>query len=430
MDSKPKQQKNTQKWVNVAMCAIMIFTCLGFCSSNKSLYLSAITDALDIKRSAYSLATSCRYISTSIINIFFGTLVYKFGTKKLMLSGFVLLIVSMLLNSVATSVVMFCISEAISGIAFSWSGTAMVGGIINRWCKENTGTVMGAVLAANGIGGALAAQIVTPIIYQEGTAFGYRDAYRLVALILLVVGILVAIFFKEKPRGEIDDSPSPTRKKARGRSWVGIDYNAAKKKGFFYGAAICIFLTGMCLQGVGSVASAHLLDKGIATALVATVASVSSLLLTCSKFLTGFLYDKLGLRKTISICCVASVLTMLSLAFMDNSSLGTALAFIYAIVHAVALPLETVMLPLYAKDLFGETSYNKVMGMFVSINTAGYAIGGPLINLGYDLFGTYIPMFYLTSGIMLAVLIGLQFVITAAHKEQKLIVSAQESVNA
>ncbi|MBR5156912.1 MAG: MFS transporter [Clostridia bacterium] len=430
MDSKPKQQKNTQKWVNVAMCAVMIFTCLGFCSSNKSLYLSAITDALDIKRSAYSLATSCRFISTSIINIFFGTLVYKFGTKKLMLSGFLLLIVSMLLNSVATNVAMFCISEAISGIAFSWSGTAMVGGIINRWCKENTGTIMGAVLATNGIGGALAAQIVTPIIYQEGTVFGYRDAYRLVALILLVVGILVAIFFKEKPREEIDDSPSPTKKKARGRSWVGIDYNVAKKRGFFYGAAVCIFLTGMCLQGVGSVASAHLLDKGISTALVATVASVSSLLLTCSKFLTGFLYDKLGLRKTISICCVASVLTMLSLAFMEDSSLGTALAFIYAVVHAVALPLETVMLPLYAKDLFGEKSYNKVMGMFVSINTAGYAVGGPLINLGFDIFGTYVPMFYLTGGIMFAVLIGLQFVISAAHKEQRLIVNAQESVNA
>lgn len=412
------------------MCALMIFTCLGFCSSNKSLYLSAITDALDMKRSAYSLATSCRFISTSIINIFFGTLVYKFGTKKLMLSGFVLLIVSMLLNSVATNVVMFCISEALSGIAFSWSGTAMVGGIINRWCKEKTGTIMGAVLASNGIGGALAAQIVTPIIYQEGTAFGYRDAYRLVALILVIVGVIVAICFKEKPREEIDDSPSPSRKKPRGRSWVGIDYNDAKKKGFFYGAAVCIFLTGMCLQGVGSIASAHLLDTGISTTLVAAVASMSSLLLTCSKFSAGFMYDKLGLRKTISICCFASVLTMLSLAFMSNSPLGTVLAIVYAIVHAIALPLETVMLPLYAKDLFGEKSYNKVMGIFVSINTAGYAVGGPLVNLGFDLLGSYVPMFYLTGGIMVAVLIGLQFVITAAHKEQKLIVSAQESINA
>lgn len=35
---------------------------------------------------------------------------------------------------------------------------------------------LGFVLAANGLGGALAAQVVTPIIYQEGNPFGYRNA--------------------------------------------------------------------------------------------------------------------------------------------------------------------------------------------------------------------------------------------------------------
>lgn len=39
------------RWVIVAASFLMVFVCLGFCSSSKSLYLAAITEALGIKRS-------------------------------------------------------------------------------------------------------------------------------------------------------------------------------------------------------------------------------------------------------------------------------------------------------------------------------------------------------------------------------------------
>ena len=61
------------KWVIVGLCFLMVFTNLGFCSSNKSLYLSAITEALGIKRSVFSIADSCRFVTTAIINLFFGS---------------------------------------------------------------------------------------------------------------------------------------------------------------------------------------------------------------------------------------------------------------------------------------------------------------------------------------------------------------------
>ena len=34
------------RWVIVAASFLMVFVCLGFCSSSKSLYLAAITDCL------------------------------------------------------------------------------------------------------------------------------------------------------------------------------------------------------------------------------------------------------------------------------------------------------------------------------------------------------------------------------------------------
>lgn len=70
-----------QKIINIALCFLMIFVCLGFCSANKGLYLAAICEALGVKRTVFSLSTSCRYITTSFVNVFFGMLVAKFGTS-------------------------------------------------------------------------------------------------------------------------------------------------------------------------------------------------------------------------------------------------------------------------------------------------------------------------------------------------------------
>ena len=177
-------------------CFLMVFVTLGFCSSNKSVYIGAITEATGISRGLFSFNDSCRYLSTAIVNIFFGALIEKFGAKKLVLCGFLSLICSSLLYSIADNIALFYLGGVFLGIGLSFTTTAMVGCIVTKWFKENKGTIMGAVLAANGLGGALAAQIIYPIIYQENNLYGYRDAYRLVAVILFVVAIIVFIFLK------------------------------------------------------------------------------------------------------------------------------------------------------------------------------------------------------------------------------------------
>ena len=66
-------------WVIFAICFLSVFTSLGFCSSPKSLCLAAITEDLGIPQSLFSIGNSCRFMSTAVINLFFGKLVAKFG---------------------------------------------------------------------------------------------------------------------------------------------------------------------------------------------------------------------------------------------------------------------------------------------------------------------------------------------------------------
>lgn len=419
MDEQSKMRKFDYKWVIIGLCFMMVLISLGFCSSNKSLYLTAITEALGVQRSAFSVGDSIRYITTSVVNIFFGALVAKFGTKKLICAGILCLICSSLLYSLGTGLIAIYFAGAFLGLGFSWTTTTMVGCVVNRWCSESKGTIMGLILASNGIGAAISAQILSPIIYQEGNPFGYKNAYLLTALILAVLFVVMVIFYREKTDVKMPVVKSADKKKKTGQEWIGMNLSEAKKKAYFYGTAVCIFFTGFILQGITGIAAAHMKDVGLEPSHVATVLSVSSLTLTVSKFLAGFMYDKLGLRFTVTICDSAAVAAMLILATLTKSSAGMILSIVYGMLAAVALPLETIMLPNFAMDLFGVKSFDKILGIFVSINTAGYAVGVPLMNISFDLWGTYKDMLIVLAVVMVVIAIIFQFVMTAAHKEKR-----------
>ena len=407
------KKKLDYKWIIVACGFLMVFTTLGFCSSPKGLFLNAITEALSIKRSLFSINDSMRFVSTSLVNLAFGLLISKFGARKLIGAGFVSLIVSMLLYSVAEQMWVFYLGGMFLGIGLSWTTTTMVGYVVNHWCTEHKGTIMGLILCSNGLGGALSAQILTPIIYES--TFSYRDAYRLVALILLIVGVLVFALFRNAP-GLV---PGAEAKKPKKPVWNGVAFSEAIRKPYFYGAALCVFLTGAALHGVGGISSAHLKDIGIDVGFIATVASIHSLTLAGAKFLTGFLHDKLGLRITMMYCYVAGVIAFVSLA-LTNPEDGRALAFVYSVFSSLALPLETIMLPLITGDIFGQVSYAKMLGLFVSINTAGYAVGAPLTNLAYDLIGNYVPVLYISCAVLITAAVTFLFIFKAANKDRSL----------
>ncbi len=399
------------KWIVVAACILMTFTALGFCSSSKSLFVIPITESLGVSRSLYSITDSFRYVSTSIINIFFGFLLSKFGIRKLIAAGFLSLIIAMLFFAFATSLALFYLGGVFLGMGFCFTTTTMIGTIVNKWCKENKGTIMGIVLSSNGVGAAMAIQILSPIIYNK--ALGYKFAYLLIAVILVIVAIIVLILIKDKP----SESPANQSKSTiTDEELDGLTFKQAIKMPYFYGIVFSIFICGMLLQGITGIATPLLQDVGLKSTFVASLLSLHSICLSVSKFSIGFMYDRLGLNKTSNFCFIMGITVMLLLPNVTNSPTGNVLAVIYEIFSSFALPLETVMLPLYALSLFGSKEYAKFLGIFASVNTAGYAVGAPIFNACYDLTGTYTVSLYAAAALMFVAFVIMQFVIKYANK--------------
>ena len=402
-------------WVIFTICFLMVGCALGFCSSNKSLYLAAITGDLQIPRGLYSICNSCRYVATAVVNLFFGKLIMKLGARKLAFLGFLTLAASCVVSAVANGLAMFYLGGILLGVGLSWTTTTMVGYVVEKWFTGKKGTIMGFILAANGVFGALAAQIMTPIIYSASDA--WRKCYWIVTVLMVVIGLLVACFLRTEPqeKGLHPLGEGVQAKKQRGSEWLGITVEEAFGKPYFYVCALCVFLTGMLLQAVDGVATAHLMDRGMSAGVVASAASIYSLCLTASKMLTGISYDKFGLRVTVAACSLCAIVSISILAFVSNA----ATAYIAMGLTSFAMPMETIMLPLIASECFGRKSFAFIMGLMVSFNTLGYAVGTPIMNYAYDVLGSYTPVMIVLCGLMAVVAVIMQFVISAAHREKK-----------
>ena len=243
--------------------------------------------------------------------------------------------------------------------------------------------------------------------------------------ILAVTGITVLFLIKDAPS---DRSEGLTKKKPKNKTWSGISFRTALRKPYFYLACICIFLTGMTLQGISGVSLAHMKDVGLDASFIAAIVSAHSLALTGFKLLTGILHDKLGLKRTLLICYTAAVVAITLLALVTVSPAGNIMAMAYGVLSSLALPLETIMLPLITADLFGETDYSKLLGIILSVNTSGYALGAPLLNLIYDLFGTYRQALLCLAALIVLIAAIFMFVLRMA-KQQQLALSTEPSLD-
>ena len=399
-----KKWKLDYKWVIAAACFILCVVGLGLCSGNAGLFTKATVEALGTTYSAYAVNGSLRYIATAVMNMFFGILVMKFGPRKLIGAGMLILTLSCVSYATATNVVGLYIGGILLGVGLTFAGTTIIGYVIRQWFSEHQGVVLGVVLSANALGAAVSAPWFSAMI---GSAeFGYRKAYWAVAALLLVSGIVLVLLFREAPKG--NNLPKTGKIEKKDSGWEGNVYGQKDQRLYFYIICACLVLTGMVLASSAGISQTHMQKQGLDLSYVALVSSVYSLMLAASKLIIGALSDKKGLRFAVLTCDVSALLMVILLCVVTDSGAGKVIAMAYAVFAGLALPLQTVLLPLMASNLYRKEDFGTTMGVFTAANSIGFLLGNTLSNFCFDLFGTY--RHFLIADAILMVLIGAGFV--------------------
>ena len=394
-------------WVIVFICALLMFLS-GFVGGYQGQWLSAVTEGLNLSRTSFSLSNTCRYATTAIMNMVFLFVFHRLGVKKTLTLGFVFAIAAFVLYSTANKVWMFYVAGTAFGIGLSFGFGSIVSILLKQWVREGFGTIMGVVMSCSGLGAAVGVQVISPLLFQEGHPLGFRDAYKLCCLILIIAAVLVIALARENKESEANAAKvNAAVKKASG---------AVTLKGFMFFVVICVFLCSALLMGINSIYAAHMRDVGINEKIVTWATSTLSVMLILSTTSVGVVFDKSGLRLVLIICQMATIIGFALMTVM-NAQADT-IAIIFAIVFPFALPLETIVVPLIVEGLFDRSEYIKVLGYTTAASNIGFAIGPLIVNKVYDAVGNYLPAIYVCMGLMAVILVAFQIVITVANKKK------------
>ena len=419
-----KRKKLYYGWLVFGVSFLMVLVTLGFGSSPKSTYLKAITESLGLSRGGFSVNDLMRYVVTAVLNFFFGAIVRKLKARRMIALGFLSLVLSFVINGFATDYWHFYIGGALLGAGLAWTTTTVVGYVVENWFTNNKGTMMGIILAANGLGGFLSEPVVTKLIYgvdgnlTEADA-RWRLAYFVTAGLFAVVGIIVVLIIRDRPEDKGlkplgQDKPAA---KKRGASWTGYELKDVYRKPFFYISGLAVFAVGFTLQSLSSVAKPYMYDIGISKELVIRIYMLGNIVLMFAKMGFGFLFDRLGIRITYALCAVSAAVALFILYLVTPGSSWA--LFPYIVISNFGYPLETVMIPLLVAELFGRKPFSHVMGYYLAFNYLGFATGSVISNLSYDAMGTYRYMiFFLFISILVSFAVA-EFSMAIAKRDRK-----------
>lgn len=419
-----KKKRIYYGWFVAAVCFLMVMVTLGFGSSTGGTYLTAITDNLGLKRGLFTIGDSLRYLTSAALCFCFGSVISKIGPRKMVGFGFAFLVVSFVVCAAANTYWHFYIGGILLGAGISWTTTSVVGYIVEKWFTNSKGTVMGVILAANGLGAVLSEQIITRVIYGmhgeiPSAEAQWRQAYIVTALLVAVIGMVVVLVLRGSPeeKGLAPLGTDKQKKENRRVSWIGYEFATVLKTPSFYLSGACLFCTGFILQSMNNMSKPYMYDLGIAKEYVITIFSLHAVILLAAKIFSGALYDKYGIRIAYGLCTACAVISLAALSLTTKDS--TVTLWIYTIVSSFAQPLETVLIPLTVSTMFGQKSFSKVMGIYLALNYLGYAVGVPLANAVYDAMGTYRYMIVLMTPVMAVVAVAAQFSMAAADRKRK-----------
>lgn len=259
--------------------------------------------------------------------------------------------------------------------------------LVNRWFVARRGLVLGVVLAGSGVGGALLAVILTPLL----GAVGWRSALLVLAGLMLLLTLIPSLFLiinrpsdvgleaygaEAESEGEAADVlPGATRAQAMRSPWLYILIASLVLMGVTHGMNQHV-VNYLALRPWGIDVSTRFVSKAM---LVATVA------LIFYKPLLGALVDRIGLSKTLIITLsIAAIATFVS-AYTTSAPVYLVCVALFSLGFANG----TVAPPLIGQAAFGERDFDALWGTLGMAYPIGAAVGVPVWGAVRDVLGSY-----------------------------------------
>jgi MFS family permease len=368
------------------------------------LYIKPMAESFGTDRASVSGSQSLYMMVYAIFSLVTGSLADRYGPKKVLVGGFILIGIGMLLTSRITSVWQYYLSYGILVAVGSGAIYVPAMGAVSKFFTRQRNFALGITAAGAGVG----QFIFPPFVQKIFEVAGWQMAFFYTALLMLILGLSVPLLLlrgrglpedaatkgpEESGTKEETGSLRPPEESAENLIQKHYTLRQAMATRPFWTYFVVYFVTCFIIDGVILVhLYPYLTDIGFSGQTAASALGYLGLISAAAMIALGPLGDKLNKRVLMTGVFGAHVVLLFLLIHICGPLSLWGFIIFYGLLLGIIVPLMVSIL----SEIFGSRSVSSILGAC----TIAYGIAGLiapwLAGHIFDRYHSYSPIFYLT----------------------------------
>ena len=405
-------------WIIVVLSFFSLAFLLGILSAF-SVFYAALLDEFDWLRAESAGVISTSQIVYALAAPCIGALIHRFGPRKVVVPGILVLGSGLALCATVTSLAQFYVFYGLFvGIGASCISMAAFAVIISRWFDVNRGLANGIASSGMGVGMFL----LVPLSQTLISKVGWQETYLVLALLVVVV-LLPAnlLFLKHRPQdmgllpdGKKRNNPSDQshgsgRPSTPAAQWT---WPILIRTPRFYAMMLFPSLSIFSVMLIIVHNMRFFLDQGIDEMTGAYAIALAGMATMVFRIVWGWLSDHVGREVAYTAGMVSLCIGIGCLLLLENTGRPIFL-YSFAVLFGMGWGANAPIFAATAADLFKGPRFGLLYGLVESLIGLAGALGAWAGGYIFDATHSYQPAFILT---MATALLSATFIWLAAPR--------------
>lgn len=377
-------------WVVIGF-SFMTFTSTGIRHAVGP-FLKPITADLGLDRATFSVVIAVSLFLYGLFGPLTGIILDRIGARMTASLGTLLVIASLLLTSLVRGFWdFFLVYGVLLSFGLALIGPVLASGVTARWFNKRRGTALSMLASASMIGMSLLVPFVTWLILS----FGWRSAYLVVGLGLLVILLPISIWVvRESPESiglGVDGGP-PDAAKAAAAAAQRVTATQAMQTLAFWQLGGSFFTCGFSMSLLSAHGVPMLTDHGYTPMFASWVLGVLGASAVGGTMLLGIMSDRIGRRPVLASIYAGRILIFAGFFLIRDNPVAI---LAVAVLGGITMSGTGSMTSALTADIWGRYSVSRVLGVIFLVHQTGSAIGSSLAGALFEATGGYGAAFIL-----------------------------------
>ena len=369
-------------WIIALSAMTVLFISNGITISGIRVFDSALLEDFGWSRGALAFRDFLTFAIAGLLGPFAGGLADRYGVKRLMVVGALLLVGLMFAYSRLQSTLDLYLIHTGFAVVLASCGLIVSIMLVSRWFVARRGTAIGLTVVGTSLGGMVFPQLGTALIER----YGWRQAFALEALIPVLLILVIALVVREFPSdvglnplgaSADDQRDSPIEQQ-------GLAYAEVLKTPTFWALAFAAGTTFYAIMAAVGHLFLYGTDLGFSPQKAGSMLSAAFGMALIGKFGFGMLADywneKYVFLLNLAVMLAGGVLL---------ASLSPGLLWPAVILFGLGWGGLYTLLQLLTVDSFGLKAAGKILGTIAVVDAIGGGLGSWLTGIFYDRSGDY-----------------------------------------